>query len=245
MARLIYALLLILSGTALWFVSERMTHREKMRVVDVGLPPFASMDRRMAELIFLGHKGAYDDFLSIWAIQYLNDKDFIATVDPEKLFKVMSKVAELDLKVESFYLLSCFVFAFELKKPEKCESFAIHGLKAKPNAWKLAMTQGFVAGFLTKEPLKAAGFYKIASEAPYAPDYVRRVAHRFANTAVYDQEQYESAMEIFNEIGASGQKMAHFVKERLDLKTHEPKDSKEHQAPFVPPLASPYQGVKP
>ena len=105
-------------------------------------PPLAQVNPRYIDIFLLGHKAIYDDFISIWLLQTLMQKDQLK--DHARLITQIRSVIQHHPKLETTYMLSCFVMLNELKHPEYCREINEAGLIAFPMSWRLLMTQAFV-----------------------------------------------------------------------------------------------------
>ncbi len=155
-----------------WSYSKR-----DYRLVDD--PPFAGMRPELIDVLTLGHRGLYDDLLSIWSIQMLIDQR-TNLQDPAALQRSVLQLTRQQPRVESVYMLSCFVLALDLGRPEACEPVTIDGLKALPDSWRIPVTQGFISAYKLQDRAKAALYYSVAASRPEAPEFLRQLAANLA-----------------------------------------------------------------
>ncbi len=165
----------LLLGFALRLVTAK-TQAYSARDYDVlSPPPFTSLDERLINVLTLGHRGLYDDVINIWLLQSLLDERAQARTADE-VFRSMRRVTDLHPKIESLYMLCCFVLAQDLKRPDLCEPISLAGLKALPDSWRIPVTQGFIAFYNLHDPQKAALYYGLAASRQDAPPFLGKLA---------------------------------------------------------------------
>jgi hypothetical protein len=161
----------LLLGSGLRAVTEKTTVYADRDYDVLAAPPLARLDERAINVLTLGHRGLYDDAINIWLLQSLADERLRAKT-PEEIHQAMRLVIDLHPKIESIYMLSCFILAMDLKKPELCEQISLAGLKALPDSWRIPVTQGFIFYKELGDPKKAALYYGLAASRPEAPEFL-------------------------------------------------------------------------
>lgn len=165
-------------------------------------PVLARLDRRIIDLLTLGHGRLYDDYIYLWLLQHLMEKPKLSDNHNDSasmLYQKIKTVISLEPKIESIYLLSCFILAFEHSRPELCEIISIKGLHAIPDSWRIPMTQGFIFAFRLDQPAKAGIFYKLASMRKNSPSYVARLAERLLSRQ-HNQLDKQQSLQLLLEI---------------------------------------------
>jgi hypothetical protein len=126
--------------------------------------------------ILLGQSELYDDFIHLWTTQYLGSEELLE-YSPEVVLKELEKILPLQIKSESFYLLSCFRFIFHFKRPELCEPIGKAGMNALPENWMIPATLGY-AYLIQKSFSEAAIFFEATGMRPGAPEYFKTVGKK-------------------------------------------------------------------
>lgn len=200
-------------------ISQRTYESARASYRLVEPPPLSQLDRRILDIVTLGFKGVYDDFLSIWSIQFLADES-VKSQDPELVFAAMKAITRQRPQLESVYLLSCFVFTFDLQKPEYCKDLIIDGMAALPDSWRLPMTQGFIYTSRMQDPANGAAFYALAASRPGAPAYLKSLSQRLAENNRLSIEDLEGSInQIFSGDGIES-RLGDFMNEMMQKKQH-------------------------
>lgn len=163
-------------------------------------PPLAGMKTSLVNLLLLGQKPVYDDFISIWLLQALVDQR--KGKDADGMQRAINSVVHHEPKLESIYMLSCFVMMDDMGRPEACQDITLAGLRAFPQSWRLPMTQGFVEYFKLKRPAQAASFFMMAASRRDSPDYVQKVARKLLTTNEVSEEDLQSSLALLKETGS-------------------------------------------
>jgi hypothetical protein len=154
-------------------------------------PPLAKMSTRFIDILTLGHRGLYDDLVTIWSLQSLMDLR-LSQVPPEEVQKAILSVTRHYPKVESLYSISCYILAYDFKRPDLCERITADGIKALPDSWRIPMVQGY----LYYEPLKnmrsATLYYGLASSKETAPPFLKRLATNMVKKNALDPEDLDA-----------------------------------------------------
>jgi hypothetical protein len=204
-------------GYSLFFVSEKTAEfaRASYRLVEP--PPLASLDPRIVEIVTLGFKGVYDDFLSIWSIQFLVDEKVKAQT-AEEVFRSIKATTRQRPKIESIYLLSCFVLTFDLKRPDLCKDIIIDGMSALPDSWRIPVTMGFTYAYRMNDNENAAIFYALAASRPGAPKYFGSLARKLADKSSLTVEDLQGSLQEIFRGGEDGSRMGEFMNDMMQKK---------------------------
>ncbi len=169
-------------------------------------PPLAGVNPKFVNIMLLGLKPIYDDFISVWLLQSLLDKT--PNKDPEKLLAQIRSVIRHEPKLETTYMLSCFVMANDLKKPEYCQEFSLAGLRAFPESWRIPMTQSYIEWNLLNHPAQAASFLMMAASRKQSPPYVRNAAKKLLETKQLEPDDIAKSMALIAEQDGNEQFLA-------------------------------------
>ncbi len=211
---LIPAALLIFTVATCVRVGTRSGETERSAWKLVTAPPLASLSTKHIDLMTLGHRGLYDDFMTVWAIQFLADPKLTEKASADAVYGAMSSITRHLPRTEALYLFSCFVLAFDYKHPEYCEEFSVQGLRAFPNSWRIPMTQGFIAFFEQKNDIKAAAYYQLAASRPNSPPYVARLANKLAKRGFANGQDLNETMDMLRDV-PGGTKIIEVLRDRM------------------------------
>lgn len=157
-------------------------------------PPLAGVDPRILNVLTLGHKNLYDDFAHLWMIQSL-----MTPYDPGLADAMMGSIRTVlghHPKIETLYMLACFVINSEFKKPEYCQEIINAGLVAFPQSWRLPMTQGFIHAFLLDQPAQASAYFTMAASRAKSPPYVAKVAEKLIRKENLNLDDLNKSVEL-------------------------------------------------
>lgn len=188
-------LVALLSGAVLIAGHNKRIHALKRNYQLEAPPPMSELQPNIVRIITLGFKPAYDDFISIWLLQSLMDT---RPRDPDKLQKTIRAVIRHRPKLETIYMLSCFVMIRDFDRPDFCREVNLAGLEAFPKSWRLAMTQAYVEYFLLKQPLQAASFFSMAASRPDSPIYVKNLVAKLIKEANPTPEDIQASLELLS-----------------------------------------------
>lgn len=160
-------------------------------------PPLADVKPQFLNILLLGHKAIYEDFISIWLLQTLMQEGVKKEAEP--LIEQIRSVIRHEPKLETTYMLSCFVMLNEVKRPEFCQEINLAGLRAFPMSWRLLMTQAYVEYAAMNHPAQAASFFMMAAQRENAPDYVKKAAKKLLETKTLTDEDIEASMNLIAE----------------------------------------------
>ena len=200
LAGLIWLLLLALGLVRVTAVTgEFVTAEERL----LAPPPLSRLDDSVIAVMTLGHQGLYDDLLELWTLQLLADSR-LPTLAPERVYEAVKAATRHHPKVESLYLLACFVLATDLRLPRRCVDVLHDGMQALPDAWRLPMTAGFILAGPLGDPGRGALYYRLAASRAGAPAYLAGLANRLERREPLTVEQRRQAMkELFDAVGGS------------------------------------------
>ncbi|MCX6130441.1 MAG: hypothetical protein NTX25_15435 [Proteobacteria bacterium] len=160
-------------------------------------PPLSGLSPNFINILTLGHKAVYDDFIDIWLLQALMDER--RGNDSERMMTSIRSVIKHLPKLETIYMLACFTMFQDLKNPAACQEIMLAGLKAFPASWRLPMTQGYVEYFLMKQPAQAASFFMMAASRPDSPIYVQKTVQKLLQENTLSPEDLKRSLEIMSE----------------------------------------------
>lgn len=189
-------------GLSLWAVintGRLMAPYELAKPKTLSLPPLVEMDPRVIDVLTMGHRGLYDDFINIWAIQILMD-EATRREKPDDVADALAKITRHAPKLESLYMLTCFVMALDLKRPDLCVRFTMDGLAAFPHSWKIPMTQASVLAFRMRKPAEAAPFFELAGSKPGAPPYFTSLAKKLREKAAVTSDELSKGLDYLDEL---------------------------------------------
>ncbi len=191
----------VLLGSVFSQVTSRLGHTSAGQQSVVTPPPLSLLSTSVLNTVTLGYRGLYDDFADIWLLQTLGEKD-VKRFDPQQLITAIRSVTRHGPKLESLYLLSCFVLTFELAKPEECQAISVDGMKALPTSWRIPMTQGYVTAFVLNDPGAGALYYQLAGSLQGAPPFLASLATKLAAHGEFsDEEKIHIKKDFLESIG--------------------------------------------
>jgi hypothetical protein len=160
-------------------------------------PPLVEMDPRVIDILTMGHRGLYDDFINIWAIQILMD-EAVLKESPDDVADAIRRVTRQGPKLESLYMLSCFVMAMDFRRPDLCLPFTMDGLAAFPESWKIPLTQGAIMAFRMDKRAEAAPFFHLASIRPKAPPFLASFSRKLQQQANVSSDDVDKGLEFLD-----------------------------------------------
>ncbi len=212
-------------GLLLWVflqVTERLSLTSTGQQAAADPPPLSRLSTSVLNTVTLGYRGLYDDFADIWLLQTLGDKD-VRRFDPQQLIATIRTVTRHGPKLESLYLLSCFVLAFELQRPEDCQAITVDGMKALPASWRIPMTQGYVTSFVLNDPAAGALYYELAGSRQGAPAYLTSLAAKLgASSEIAIEERAAIKRAFFESIGIDLSTRPNFDPPRVEPENQQP-----------------------
>lgn len=199
--------------TGVVFTSQRMARYGLSRPELLSLPPLVTMKTPVTNIMTLGHKGLYDDFISIWALQILASPD-VRSIPPELLQKKMLVITRHLPKLETIYLLMIFTIALDLNRPDLTLPIALDGLRAFPQSWRIPMTEGFVYSFILDQPVRAAAFYSLAASRENSPAYVSKLVDKLLSRGPIKEQDAQSSLDELTDM-PGGQKFREILSRHL------------------------------
>ena len=192
---------LVVLATAFYQISDQARQESLSQKERLSPPPLSSLSTPMLNVVTLGYRGLYDDFADIWLLQILSDKN-VRSYDPVKLLATIKAVTQHGPKIESLYLLSCYVMSFDFKQGEHCLEIISDGIRALPDSWRIPMTQGYVDAFVLHDPSSASLYYQLAASKSGAPRYFGSLAKKLADKAeISDDEEKAAKVEFLHHLG--------------------------------------------
>lgn len=182
--------------TALTFFSG--SHLREVKPIQGDLyqsPPLIYLKPELIKIITLGHPEIYHHFIKIWLLQALMEIPEEES-SPEKMMNLIRLVINHKPKLESIYMLSCFIMSKMYHSPEYCHEIVETGLSLYPKSFRLLVTQGYIYAFLLDKPLQASSYYFMASQKPDAPPHFKKLAIRLANKENISPKDIESTLSI-------------------------------------------------
>jgi hypothetical protein len=216
------AVLLLTNVGACIKIGTRSGELERAHWRLVTAAPLTSLNTNLINVVTLGHRGLFDDFATIWTIQFIADNKLTSKSNADDVYKAVSAVTQHHPRTEILYIISCFTLAFDFKRFDLCESISRDGLVALPKSFRIPMMQGFVSMYLLHDNLKAAAFYQMAASHPESPAYIGHLAGKLAKKGTLDGQDLNETVELFRNI-PGGTKIIDIMRERL--KNQEPAPS--------------------
>lgn len=215
LSRLISILLIVCCVATCVRIGQARGPEERAKFDHLSAPPLSSWSDRAINVAMVGHRSLYEDFLAIWLVQLLADRDLKSYASAEQTYHLIKSITRFHPKLESTYLFSCFVLALDFNRPDLCESISLEGLKTFPNSWRIPMTQGFVAAFKLGDHAKAAGFYAIASTRDNSPPWVQSLAKKLAAKGADEGQDLNETINLLKEV-PGGTKLLELLRPRLN-----------------------------
>lgn len=213
---------LIITGFCTYFAAEKgKVYTPKYQLVENA--PLVGLKTEAIDVLTLGHRGLYDDFIDIWLLQILMDPA-LKKESPDKIYKTILDILKQKPKIESSYMLPCFVLMVDFARPDLCENITILGLEAFPQSWRIPMTQGYVYAFKLNDPIKASAFYNLAASRKNSPPYVQSLAQKMLLKGGNDQETMKETLDLMLQV-EGGSKFAEFVANTIKNKAKEVDDA--------------------
>lgn len=200
----------LLTGVTLYYSARTTFQQANKRAETFVIPPLTELSPTVIPIVTLNQQAIFEDVIHLWLMQALLHPD--APRHAEKLAAVIDATLKHRPKIESLYMLACFVALKDLDRPRLCQNITLAGLEVFPDSWRLPMTQGFVHAFVLNEPLQAANFYLLASTRPKSPPYVANVARKLAERENVTEEDRRRSLELM--IGGGQQERFHMFLER-------------------------------
>jgi len=231
MKRMLY--ILVVAGLAALFAFSKERTRElgvnSYRLLS--LPPLVQLHPKLIDAITLGHRGLYDDFISIWLLQILMSDD-LPTVTADELNDVSLAILKQRPKLESIYMLTCFILARDYGRSELCHQIIHLGLELFPNSWRLPVTLGFMYAFQLNDKERASAYYHMAASRPDAPKYFATAAQKMAAGETADSSDLETSLDLIFSADPDSRIKSFFDRPSAPLPQPQPQPA----APEAPPI---------
>lgn len=177
MRKLVGLVYFAILGTGLSALTARLTQHQNTstpieRQLRGDIAPLARLDTRLLNIATLGFRGVYDDAAMISVLPLLTDPHLSSKASGSEVASALKIITRHQPRLESLYMLSCFVLSFDLKAPELCETLTLDGIRALPESWRIPVTQGFTAAKFMQDYQKAAIYYGLAASRPSAPEFL-------------------------------------------------------------------------
>lgn len=185
-------LMLTVAAAAFFFSAKRAKEASSTPSSWVKEPPLINLSPNYINLIFLGFRNVYDNFVSIWAIHYLASNDH-SVYDLDQLEDLLLKISAKEHRRETLYMFSCFVLS-QLGRPESCVPIINAGIEMLPHSWRLPLTLGFIYMEDLNDNSKAAIYYSACAERENSPTYVKSVARKLAARDEASLEDLENSL---------------------------------------------------
>jgi hypothetical protein len=167
----------------------------------VTIPPLAELPRSASAALVLGHTGLYHDFLALWTLQFLVDPK-VKDEPVDLVARTLAVTARHQPKLESFYLLSCFVLAFDFKDDSGCAPIVHQGLEALPDSWRVPFTLGFLH-LRANRQAEAAVFISLAASKKNSPQFLVGLAEKMRSKAQLEPTELKDAVESLLKVPGS------------------------------------------
>ena len=121
----------LLFAASLWQSSNQLVQARELGREEATAPFLGEYKNSVIDLVMFGHRRLYDDLVYLWLIQYIVEDKVVAS-DYHKDFERIKNIVRLGPKIETVYPLSCFVLAYDYKKPQDCHFITVRGLEFFP-----------------------------------------------------------------------------------------------------------------
>lgn len=187
-------LLMFISCFGLFIFSEKTEDEIRNRYELVNKIPLSGLKREVIDVLVLGQAPIYDNFVHLWTTQYLGSQELLQE-NPDILASKLREVLHLNIKSESFYLLSCFRFIFHFKRPELCHPIALKGMQVMPDRWMIPAALAYA--YLEEERFEeSANIFDAAGQIEGAPEYFRTVGDKLRSKQVIDPAVQNEILEV-------------------------------------------------
>jgi hypothetical protein len=199
-------------STIVFKAAAMVENQEKSLFSILKQAPFSQLQTRILNVVTLGYRPAYDDFMAIWAIQLMADPR-LADEDAEEVFKSLEGVLRHLPRKEALYMSSCFILSLDLKRPDLCEKVTSYGLKAMPESWRIPVTQAFMYIYKLTDKKNAALFYSLAASKKGAPQFLSSLAKKLQEQTDLKVTELKQTLEYLNDV-EGGSRFSEFLFER-------------------------------
>ncbi len=196
---LTFMLVLTLFGACIK-IGTRSGQLERKAWKLVTTAPLSSLDPSFLNIITLGHRGLYEDFATIWTIQFLAEPTLTNKTNSDEVYAAVDSVTRHHPRFESLYLLSCFTLANDFKRFDLCEKISSDGMIAIPDSYRIPMMMGVLALVDGQDKMKAASYFHLAASAPGSPSYLHSAAEKLAAKGYLDGQDLDESAKMLREI---------------------------------------------
>jgi hypothetical protein len=154
-------------------------------------PPLAKMATKFIDILTLGHRGLYDDLVTIWSLQALMDFR-LSSIPPEEVQQAILTVTRHGPRIESLYSASCYVLAYDFRRPDLCERIIVDGIKALPDSWRIPMIQGYMYYGPLQNQQNASLYYGLAASKEDSPPFLKKLAINLVKKNALDPDDLEA-----------------------------------------------------
>lgn len=186
---------LALLCSALSLVTARTAPLAQARYELVEQAPLARLDTRFLNVLTLGFRGLYDDFATIFTVQMLVDERLRRTSEPDRIIATLRALTRHLPRIESLYMIGCFVLANDFAAPRLCEALTLDGMKAMPESWRIPVTQGFIFAHRLSDPKNAAVYYGLAASRPGAPAFLGKLTRNLIEKNQLDPGELQETLD--------------------------------------------------
>ena len=190
---------LLLSGFLALFAGAAMT----AQLVAEAQRPAAARAQELAylpngeylKLASLGYRQLVSDLLWIKAVQHMSgrkpksDEMFWA-------YHVTDVVTDVDPKFVAAYEIGGVILGVWAGRPHDSIALLTKGIEHNPEVWQLPFFVGYNYFYELHDPVKAAGYFRMASALPGAPSYLPKLAARMTVQA----GDPDAALEFLNRL---------------------------------------------
>ncbi|MFK7872634.1 MAG: hypothetical protein AB8C84_05610 [Oligoflexales bacterium] len=156
--------------------------------------------QKIRSIFTLGHHRLYQDYLFIWSIQEIMSPAKQEVTHQKKIIKTFQDIAKEHIRIEPYYMMTCFYINEVYSRPEDCAAITHEGLKIFPGSWRISMTQAYIEAYLLHNHLTGAAMYRIAAQHQLAPEWVGRLADKLENKSQNTPEDYESIRRLMKSL---------------------------------------------
>ena len=167
-----------------YWSNDRLESFVKSTLVEHPVPGWILIPKKAVGIFTLGNQRVYEDLVSLWLLQSLILRPSEEPPSKEVMKARIDAVLVHEPKIESLYLLTCFILTKRYNLPESCEAVSQTGIKALSSSWKIAMVQGYMSAFVLKKPEIGAYYFFLASKMDRSPPYVKAAAQRYRDQAI-------------------------------------------------------------
>lgn len=186
------------------FVARKNHERKVVSSPVLSTPPLANLTPEFIDILSLGHRGLYDDFIEIWLAQIFANKK-ILDEPPEKIRGFLEHVFRLLPKTEMIYLLSSSFLELRMQRPSYAIPILKKGMEALPDSWRISASLGYIYAFRLNDRGQGAPYMYYAAGRPGAPAFLKSFSMKLASDSPISREEFERALQFIIEISPGKQ----------------------------------------